>query len=274
MALSVKSKQRIIKIFEQISWALKRKAGRKGTRLGVVATRLTKAFPGDRIFRMLNVAGDYLARRTDNLALSTGPHGTVKVPLSDLNRASKAWLIAFFGPARGTKFGREALEELEGTTADFVLESHHVVPMELAERYKAELAAFVTEIGKPPNIDAMITCAIPAGLHRGARYYPLELKSPRLAKLRKSLPSRGYNLTDSLRTEFSVAKVANMPFDEYLTKLSAFYRKELPELYREVALPGGGKGGIREALLQVADAYDKTPISAGNSRKLIAPNPP
>lgn len=267
MGLTAKARQRIIDTFQEIAQLLKRKAKQPGTRLQVLADRLAKAFPGDRIFRMLDVVGDLLGRQTDALALKAGAHGSVRPPLVDLNRAGKAWLSAFYGPAQGTRFGQRVLKDIEATAADFVFESHHVVEVRVRKHYAKDLAAFVTKAGEPPDPDAMIAIAIPAGLHRGARYYPLELKSPRLRKLRESLESRPYNLTERLQVEFPDSKLATLPFPDYLSQLSEFYKKELPEFYREVVLPDGSTGGFRAALLQVAQ-------KTGQPVGLIAANPP
>lgn len=240
--------KKIINTFRRIAWVVKKKAGKQGSHLQIVSRRLAQHFPGDQIFRLLDVVGDFLGRRTDALTLRVDTHGTVAGSLTELNRASKAWLIAFFGPAQGTNFGKRILADLEATAADFVLESHHAVPREARKFYSRELAVF------PPDEreTAMIAIAIPAGLHRGARYYPLEGKSPRLKQIRDSLPDRQYNLTDRMRSRFTEDYMSRTPFPTYLKELSEWYKSELPELYKHTDLPGGGRGGIREALILIA----------------------
>jgi hypothetical protein len=198
------------------------------------------------------VLGNALGRQTDALLFLVGPHTTVQGKVRNLNDGSKAWLTAFHGPMQGRRVTLDVVQEIEETAADFVLESHHVAEARIRKFYGTDLRAYWKPGTTDVDPDRMITIAIPSGLHRGARYAPLEAKSARLKALRKKLPSRKFNLTDELIARFPDSYLSSTPFPTYLRDLAVFYKAKLPDLYPEVALPNGEKGGILAALKLIA----------------------
>ncbi|MEV6596581.1 hypothetical protein AB0M36_06880 [Actinoplanes sp. NPDC051346] len=252
MTLSTATKSKIIARFEKIAQLMRRRAGRRGTRLAVVVQHISDAFPKDRVFHLLDVVGHSLAKRTDELVLITGKHTDVQDQIRDLNRAGKVWLTTFMGPAQGNTITRQLVVEIEQSAADFIFESHHVVEARLRTRYPELRNAFASG-------DEMITVAIPSGLHRGARYAPLEARTVKLKQLRDALPDRDFNLTALLMTKFDDAYFATPGKDyrTFLTELSGFYKQHLPEMYK----PAGPAAthGIHAALVQIATKTGVSP---------------
>lgn len=238
--------------FADVMRAVRRNAAKRGSRLTVLSQKLKRAFPDDLFFRMFDMMADALGRQTDEVLLLVGSHGGVKGTVRNVNDGAMAWLTAFHGPMQGRRVSLNVVQEVEETAADFLLESHHVAEARVARFYANELRAYWKPGTTVPDADLMITIAIPSGLHRGARYAPIEAKSPRLKGLRQVLPSRQYNLTDELIKAFPDSRLQTLPFPTYLRELAQFYKTQLPDLYPEVTLPNGQKGGILAALKRIS----------------------
>lgn len=248
----------LLSTFADVMRAVRRNAGKRGSRLSVLAQRLRRSFPEEQFLRVMDLMGNALGRRTDEVVLLVGSHAEVKGTVKNLNEGVKAWLTAYHGPMQGRKVSLRVVREVEESAAVFFLESHHVVEKRVRKFYGPDLFPYWEPGTTVPDPDRMITMAIPAGLHRGARYVPIEAKSPRLEALRKKLPDRSFNLTDELEKEFPDSyfepepPIPKPPFPVYLRKLADFYKSRLPELYPTVVLPNGEKGGILSALERIA----------------------
>ena len=242
----------LLATFADVMRAVRRNAGRRGSRLAVLAQKLKRAFPDDLFFRMFDTMADALGRQTDQVLLLVGNHAAVKGTVRNVNDGSMAWLTAFHGPMQGRRVSTNVAREIEQTAADFLLESHHVAEARIAEFYPNELRAYWKPGTTVPDPELMVTIAIPSGLHRGARYAPIEAKSARLQALRRALPDRDYNLTAELIKKFPPEDLRTKPFPTYLRELAEFYKRQLPDLYPEVTLPNGQKGGILAALKKIS----------------------
>jgi hypothetical protein len=255
MAVSAQDYRILVHTVEDLARVLRKRAGRKGTRLARLAADLAQAAPNHHLLQIMETVGDVLATQTDKITLAVGPHRAMTDALDPLNRGAAYWLTSFFAVAEGPRLTDNVILSMETHTADFLLESHHVVEVR-AWKYHPELqSAFPASPGEArPGEKAMWAIAIPAELHRGARYINLERKTTRLSQLRKALPERGYNLSARLVEAFPESYLQTVPYPVYLQQLSAFYKADMPGLYARVTLPGGLPGGMREALLQIARA--------------------
>jgi len=250
----------LVETLGDVMRAVRRKARRRGSRLSVLADRLAAAFPADQLFKVMDEVGLALGRQTDNVLLAVDPHAAVRASVVDINQGAKAWLAAFHGPMQGRTITTSVVREIEQLTADFLLESHHVVESRVRSIYAQQLKAYWKPGTSEVDPQRMITIAIPAALHRGARYAPIEAKTARLAALRDTLPDQLFNLTDALLKRFPDSYLKSTPFPTYLRELAEFYRTNLPGLYPKVTLPDGRSGGLLEALQRIAQDTNCPPI--------------
>lgn len=265
MAMSAQDSRLLVHSVEELAMVVRKRAGRKGSRLARLTADLAQAAPNYHLIQVVDLIGGVLARQTDKITLSVGPHQALTGVLEPLNRGAAYWLTSFFAVAEGPRLTDNVILNMEQHAADLLLESHHVVEVRAWEHYAELQSAFpaVAADGRPGE-RAMWAIAIPSELHRGARYANLERKTTRMAQLRRGLPAREYNLTTNLMQAFPESYLETVPLPTYLQQLSEFYRTELPGLYQPVMPSGEPPGGMREALLRIADATSV-------SRLVIAP---
>ena len=254
MPLSAADRQLAEYTVKELATILRKRAGRKGTRLARLIAELEAAVPGRHLLQIIDTLGDVLAKQADELSLSVATHADALARIEPLNRGSAQWLTAFFATAEGPDISDVVVRNLEQLSSDFLLESHHVVEHRIRKHFPVLQQKFpqLPGDGDRPGQMAMITVALPAQLHRGARYYNLEGKKTALAALRRQLPARDVNVTTLLNTAFPDSRVRSMAYRDFLHELSAFYKREVPLVYTSATLPTRGTGGIREALLQIA----------------------
>ena len=247
---------------------------REGSYIKIFQAELVKAFPKDLIFQILDPLGDLIGRRANDTFLIFGPHIDMVATGRPIKQAGRAWAVALLGPGMNRlKFDAQLVAEIESLAADFFVESHHVFPVEFLKIFQSDLAALGSDL---ESIIAQATGVLtPAHLHRGVAYLPLEVKTARIADVRKALPSPKFNLTDALRKKFPKSTVAagraagTTTLDSFLTELSDFYRETLPTLYIDQKLPNKAPSGFRGALVDFANRAGRP-----NPEQLILPPKP